>query len=382
MGKATRIGAIAGLAIILIFLSGCQGQRASRRASAPEEAASFKVGEITTIAKNVKALDWSHEKDLIAFGNYGRDGYVDVATMKPDGTGIACLTCGLEGLPQNSNGNAAWHPSGDYLIFTAEKDENPPEYKKYGIPGSGFNNDLWVVSSDGSQAWQLTDFPVRQPYVAVIHPQFSHSGDQVLWSQRIANGDSFGGGWALKVADFVIKDGVPSLQNEKTYQPGEESCFYESHGFSADDSKVIFSGDLRKGQPQYGLDIYEMDLRKGKATLLTDSFLDWDEHAHYSPDGRAVAWMSSQGIDIEWGDISGTGWKDFLVTELWAMGPDGKNQVQLTHFNTPGHDEYKDGMRTVVSDSTWGPEGKRIAALVAYYTPAGARSDLVMVELE
>ena len=96
----------------------------------------------------------------------------------------------------------------------------------------------------------------------------------------------------------------------------------------------------------------------------------------------AIAWMSSQGIDISWGDTSGVNWKKYLYSELWAMSADGTGQTQLTHFNDPGYDEYKDGVRTIVSDSTWSPDGRSLAVLVAYDSPQGMRSELAIIELE
>ncbi len=56
---------------------------------------------------------------------------------------------------------------------------------------------------------------------------------------------------------------------------------------------------------------------------LTETPNEWDEHAHYSPDGKKIVWMSSTGFDRDWGDISGHNWQKYLVTELWIMDADG-----------------------------------------------------------
>jgi len=132
-----------------------------------------------------------------------------------------------------------------------------------------------------------------------------------------------------------------------------------------------------------GLDIYGLDQISGRLTRLTTSHRDWDEHAHYSPDGKRIAWMSSTGFDVEWGDVSGHNWKKYLVTELWMMDADGSKQERLTFFNTEGYPEYRNGRRCVVSDSAWGPEGKRIVALLTIENPFGQlRSELVIIELK
>ena len=347
------------------------------------EAKSFRVARFKVIKEYGKSVDWSHSKDLIASAKRGSDGYYDIFVMKPDGSNEECLTCGKPGVPQKHNGNPAWHPSGGYLVFTSEKNEDPEKYKKWAIPGTGFNCDLWAMTSDGTQFYQLTDYPLRRPFRAVIHPQFSHDGKRIFWAERVRDGSSFGGGWFLKIADFVIDRKKVRIVNERTLSPGAGSCFYESHAFSGDDRKILFSGNLLKGQSHLGLDIYELDLESGHLKRLTETSGDWDEHAHYSPDGRRIAWMSSRGMDIKWGDVSGHKWQKYLKTDLWIMNADGSEAQRLTHFNERGHPEYMGGRRCIVSDSAWGPEGRRIVALLAYENRRGRlRTRLVMMALE
>ena len=341
------------------------------------------VKSITTINTNCKSMDWHHGLNLIAYGKMGPGGYYDVFVSNSDGSGETCLTAEKPDCPQKHNGNPAWHPSGDYIVFTAENPANPDIYKQWAMPGTGFNCNLWVMTSDGDDFYQLTDYAMRIPFRGVIHPQFSHAGDRLFWSERVRQGDSFGGGWVLKMADFVETNTGPRLENIKTCSPGEESCFYESHAFSVDDSRILFSGNLIQGQPSVGLDLYELEPATGELTRLTMTDEDWDEHAHYSPDGSRIAWMSSTGFDIQWGDISGHNWKKYLVTELWIMDSDGSNKERLTYFNTEGHPEYRNGRRCVISDSSWGPDGKSIVALLAYEGWFGRLlSEMILIELE
>ena len=341
------------------------------------------VKRIRTVKRYGKSLDWSHEKDLIASSRRGLDGYYDVFVMRPDGSEETNLTSGRPGCPQKHNGNPAWHPSGGYIVFTAQKEDAPPAVREWAIPGTGFCCDLWLMTSDGKSFYQLTDYPLGKPVRGVIHPQFSHDGTKLFWAERVSRGTSFGGGWVLKTADFELEGNAPRLENVKTIEPGDRSCFCESHAFSGDDGKVLFSGNLLAAQPDTGLDIWELDLETEELKRLTDSFEDWDEHAHYSPDGSSIAWMSSSGFDIEYGSTKGHDWADYLTTELWLMDADGSNRERLTFFNEPGHPEYMGGRRCVVSDSAWSPDGERIVALVASETQRGRlRCRIVMIELE
>ncbi len=345
------------------------------------------VKQITTLTEYGKSVDWSAHRDLILSARRGHDGYYDVFKMRPDGTGARCLTQGKPGCPQRHNGNAAWHPGGQLIVFTAENEQSPlsPDQERYAYPGSGLSHDLWLMDATGTEFYRLTAYALTLPLRAVIHPQFSNRGDQLAWAERVASGDSFGGGWVIKLADFVNASNTgepPRLDNVQTLQPVERSCFYEVHDFADDDGRLLFSGNLQPDQPHVGLDIYELNLQTDELTRLTDSFEDWDEHAHYSPDGGAIAWMSSTGLDVVYGSTQGVDWADYLKTELWIMAADGSQKQQLTYFNTPGHPEHVPGARCIVSDSTWDPDGSGLVACVAWCCDGQWGVKLVKIELQ
>jgi len=339
--------------------------------------------KINTIMKRrAKTVDWSPDGKKIAFGRWERDGYVDVYLMNPDGSDMRSLTGSAAGCPRKHNGNPAWHPSGKYIVFTAENSDNPDRFSRWAIPGSGFNCDLWVITADGKEVFPLTDYPLLRPYRAVIHPHFSHDGRELLWAERVDSSADFAWGeWALKIADFVVDGSGPRLENIMTYQPGMRPRFYESHAFSPDDRKLLFSGNPDE-QTDSGFDIYEFDPETRELTNLTDSPEEWDEHAQYSPDGKKIAWMSSKGLGVDIKSIKAGVWRGDLKSELWIMNADGTEKQQLTRFNEPGSSEYMDGRRCVVSDISFSPDGRRLIALVAYEdsTPSGLNAMLVMID--
>jgi Tol biopolymer transport system component len=378
------------------------------------------VKNITTIKEYGKDLDWSTSRNLIASCRIGLDGYYDVFVMRPDGSEEKNLTHNKPGCPQKHNGNVMWHPSGDFIVFTAQNEDTPNSkiVDSMAIPGSGTNCNLWVMKSDGSRFWQLTNYSTNERPIkakGVIHPQFSHDGKKLFWAEKIgsekssfdnskegkaaflkrrlaernkerSSGDAKiypWGEWELKVADFIYAPDNPRIRNIRTYRLGEQHAFYESHCFSADGKKVLFSGNLIEGQPGTGLDIYEMDLETEELRRLTSSFEDWDEHAHFSPDGKKIAWMSSTGFDIEFESSAGHGWAKDLKTELWIMDRDGQNKQRLTHFNDPGYPEYMGGRQCIVSDSTFSPDGSKIAVLVGYKKENGKLgAKIILVEFE
>ena len=94
--------------------------------------------------------------------------------------------------------------------------------------------------------------------------------------------------------------------------------------------------------------------------------------------------MSSTGFDIDFISIEGHEWKKYIETELWIMDADGSGKQRLTYFNEPGYPEYMDGNRCVISDISWGPEGNKIIALVAYEGEGFTvlKSKIVTIDLE
>jgi len=223
--------------------------------------------KITTISEFGKDVDWHSELNLIASAKLGRDGYYDVFTMKPDGSDVQVLTHGLKGCPQKNNGNVAFHPSGRFLVFTAQDERLPDDnsvVRRAAIPGSGLGSNLGIMDISRKTFQQLTDYPLVKPIRAVIHPQFSKDGKRLAWAERIRRGSSFGGGWVMKLGDFIVDGDKLLLENVQTIEPAEQNCFYEVHDFSADGSKLLFSGNLIKGQKQTGLDIYELDIADGE----------------------------------------------------------------------------------------------------------------------
>jgi Tol biopolymer transport system component len=348
----------------------------------PKAATSPLVKSITVIRTNSKSLDWARGPNKILFDALGDDGYFDVHMIDPDGSNDRCLTCGPQA-PRKHNGNATWRAQGDFIVFTAEKPDAPRIVDLVGIPGAGVGADLWAMTSNGERFFQLTNLPspISRDAKATIHPQFSPDGQKLAWAERQAGGGAFGV-WAIKIADFVVGSQGPRLENVRTYQPGQQHQFYETHDWSPDGTRLLFCGNLEPEQPGFGLDIYELDVATGTHRRLTRTPTDWDEHAHYSPNGTKIAWMSSTGLSIQWGSSQGRDFHRLLKSELWLMNADGSEPQRLTFFNEPGSAEYT-GRRTVVSDNAWSPDGTRIVATVAYEGQRGqiGGTQLVMIEL-
>jgi hypothetical protein len=104
------------------------------------------------------------------------------------------------------------------------------------------------------------------------------------------------------------------------------------------------------------LNIYSFNIATATAKRLSSGSTTWNEHAHYSPDGTTILWMSSTGLTPT---TNGN-----YPTEYWAMNPDTTDQRQLSWFNTPGHQQYLQHLPVVSGDEDWNAAGNQFVGYV------------------
>ncbi|RPJ64470.1 MAG: hypothetical protein EHM24_22830, partial [Acidobacteria bacterium] len=188
--------------------------------------------------------EWAADLDLSADGKrllYARrdprDWYFDLWLARPSGREQECVGCGLPD-PSKHRGGPSWHPAGEFLAFSAENsDVRTRRADRLAEPGTALNTNLWVMSADGSKAWQLTDYETdyKEPR-GVLGPAFSPDGTRIAWTgpvNRSPAGPGYEWGeWAIFLADFVVEDGVPTLRNTRQLQPGAQHGFYQVDDWS------------------------------------------------------------------------------------------------------------------------------------------------------
>ena len=317
---------------------------------------------------------WSPDGSLIAFNKLINNVY-EIFTMKPDGSDVQCLTCGKPQLQHAGHrGQPYWHPSGEYLVFSAPNTNYKLRREGYAEqPDAGRNHNVWIMTKDGEKFWQITDYPESW---GVIKPTFSNDGTKIFWNEEFmmekypqgkrtdiiphpgsywsyANfifrkGEELGA-WRVAYADLVFKDGVPSISNIKKIDPLPNFTVIEISGFTADDQGFLYSyADLKRtnGKDMWG-DIYTTNLSGGDLKQLTFSVYNHDENAEYSPDGKKIAWSSSPGLP----GIGGV--------DIYLMDADGENKAQLTHFGEKSNKDYL-GDDYACRELGWSPDGTQI----------------------
>jgi len=325
---------------------------------------------------------WSHANNLIIFNELrpGRaftdkiPGTYEIFTMKPDGTGVECLT---ENAPSELSGfhkcQPYWHPSGKYIVFTAQNEyTKPTEYNMDSFPGIGHNHDLWVMTSDGRQYWRITKNPDNW---GVIRPSFSHDGSVLYWNEEYSmevypgvgsnwkketnrKGEEWGL-WRIKLADIAFSSDGPRVTNVRTVNINEKYPGFrliEGSGFAPDDKHLIWEAANIKeteGQMWWG-DVYISDLKGESLQRITKTapFRQGNENMEYSPDGKYIAW--SHQDDPEPGK----------KVEIWLMRSDGSGATKMTYFNETGHAQQKRyqpiGFTNACLELDWSPDSKAI----------------------
>lgn len=334
--------------------------------SAMDGCSAIGIESAVTLVELGGNVDWSPNGEWIAYDAPDPENWTRTWLMRPDGSEPTCLTCGNPAAPTSLHiGNPAWHPSQEWIVVQGVEQtyydrfpSSDPAYKQRIMDvGVGIGNELWAMSADGARFVKLTDVWGESQFAGgLLHPHFSRDGQTLAWTQRVSNTPKdLGGAWVIQLADFVLENGLPSLANLRTLHPWTGEGTAEVHSFSPDGGTLLYTTN-GAGQTEHGYDIYALDLASGASTPLTDTRLEWDEHAHYSPDGQCIVWMSSRNAGST---------ASLLKTELWLMSADGSGQTQLTFFNDPSSPLYSGDPNGVVpADSAWSPDGTQLLVYV------------------
>jgi Tol biopolymer transport system component len=272
------------------------------------------------------------------------EGRQQIHVINPDGTGCGCLTCGS---PGNNEGPAS-SPDGSLVLFVSDRDHP----YAIGGAGGGIGQELYIMRACGSGQTRLT---FSRDYATNFYARFSHDGRKILWTTTRDYT------WDVVVANLV--EGVSGFRLDNVTTLTKDTSWNESHEFSPDDRKVIFSS-TRGGL--MNSDIYVIELETRAARRVTDH-PGWDEHAKLSPDGRKMAWISSrfQPTALEKLTKLPPVFDFFLIqplfflefinqplgfmTELYLMNADGSEIQRLTF----------DGK--IAAGNEWSPDGTMIA---------------------
>jgi hypothetical protein len=146
--RAITVAATLGLGVLLAA--------AQDQADQPGVKTYPEIG-VTLLDESVADVAWSRDGRWLAYPKRDAlDLYMKIWASRPDGTLRRCLTCDPPP-PAKHCGGVTWHPSGDYMVFSAENDDvRTRKADRLAEPGVGLNTNLWAMTADGSRAWPLT----------------------------------------------------------------------------------------------------------------------------------------------------------------------------------------------------------------------------------
>ncbi len=310
---------------------------------------------------------WSPDGELLCFDRKNADGYYDVYLCNLSGAIVRSVTDGRPGIGRKNNGNAVFEPSGRYVIFISENEEHLfDDIPEVGDPGVGLYSDLWAADLETGTFNRLTSYPIKQtltdqlPSMAAVNPGFSRDGARLIWTERYDEGGHFNWGrWRIKIAEFIVADGVPRLADERVFFTPATGNYVTLVG-EAEDGTFLLAGNL-DGQHEYGMDIYRWSSSSGSLMNLTATPAFWEEDVSTSPSG-AIVYMSNMDSRVAL-DFRRNWTGQPVEREYYMMNMDGGAKERLTFFNEPGAPEHARN-RTLVAASDFSPNGQYLAGTI------------------
>ena len=297
---------------------------------------------------------WNESTHSVVYNKKDKDGYYKMYISDTDGNNEKLLT--YRGWKTNRHQWAEeWYPSGKYIFCYIEKADYTPEKKHKrkpidAIPGYGGYTDLWLISRDGKQAWQLTDLPNDYNH-GIIHSAISRDGTMFGWSERIEapkflNKNLGAGAYVFRIADFVF-DSVPRFENIRTFEPGSVLALNELESISNDKTTLAFYSTFET-KNIFKTPIYTLNMRNGEIKKLTDK--SFAQAPTFTPSGNKIVYMTGDECDIFPFQVQGSDW--------WIMNTDGSDKKRITFMNKKNNPQSVNKYRlagsiSFISDSSF-----------------------------
>ncbi len=249
-----------------------------------------------------------------------------------------------------------WSPDGTQIAYVRAGDR-------------GIYSDLWIVGvADTNNPRQITKFKSGIAHNNNVNAEGQYVADSAIvaglaWSQggnnitfASAKGNTTG---AMRPWIFEKPDEAPTLQNlhviaaTQTFSPASSQINFhiDNTALAADGNVMAFVG-LWAQPDNYAnrqTQIYLLDIATRKYAELTE--MPWGAYdPAFSPDGQSIVYA---------------GRPDYRINDLFVMGRDGKNQVQIT---TNG----------AARSPVWSPDGKKLAFLSSV---EGAQFNLYVMDV-
>jgi Tol biopolymer transport system component len=250
------------------------------------------------------------------------DGFYDIYTRNLDGTNAYCWTCSSSLI--RNNAHPEWHPSMNFIVFQGEKNGNTI----WTHPGFGWFFDLWILRLSDGTFYNIRDAMAEYPdstLTGVLHPHFSHDGTKLVWSELKGSFINWQN-YAIMIADFIPTP-TPHLANiTELYDPVYGLA--EVQGFSFNDDKLLFAGNIDSAQSSATLDLYYLQLNPNYTLQnpipfpVSKNINEWAEAAKFMPSDQRIIFSTTKTFPIF---PDSTPVFDWRKSEYWIVNTDGTN---------------------------------------------------------
>lgn len=391
-GRATRPRrrGLVALALLALVAASCsssksddqQGQAATTTAAAATTTTRPEPFKQTIVplpagVKSARYPVWSADGAALVFSAIPAKGdTVEIFRMAPDGSGLACLSCGVPRTNKNPYLKPLAFSDGKRVLVRLGEQS----------PVTNANHAVLECTPNVANCTTAALVPIEVPGIgdaALKQPQreFRIAPDAKTVGFTQVRTDKAGAERFVPTVGTLRRDGARYVIDN----PRAVSNLGELKNFTPDGTAVLISAFTTLADRAADPDVVRIDLATGKISDVTDNG-DYDEDLAYAPDMASYAVFSGRGsglfatvsqlrrpndigpgLDCLFGYLFASRRKELL--EPWLVPAGAEQKGQLGELLNPGALAEGWDARTLV---TWHPDGDRLLFWEAKGDPFGA----------
>jgi Tol biopolymer transport system component len=197
------------------------------------------------------------------------------------------------------------------------------------------DNNIFTVTLDRGEKTYLTFSGNTQN--RYFFPSWSSDGSQIVYTNIQSGEIPAGGGLLLAVGSIWTMNADGSDQRQLT----SGQSYGSLPSFSPNEKSIMFTGNAT-GTPELwlmnvdGTIPHPITYTTGSGVAKDGTEIKWSSHGSFSPDGKKIAYSSTENGHAE----------------IWIMNSDGSDKKQVTFPDDPNAPD--------ANNPTWSPDGGKI----------------------